>query len=345
MADVVATLPESYTADAPQKEKIRDILARAVARQPILAFFAIALIVGEALLGAEIVRGHYSTLIVSGALGLMFVAVGAVVYLARHDGLDFVEHSGDVGRQRPVVRGEIASPEAIVEVTAEIDNGTLRDPKVSALSSTGKMFFGFRGDFPVDRLIGRTSQSMTDELKKYIDPPISFWNDLGKDQQRVYEQFMAGKPAYARVPVRFNDEHPHFKRRSFLPVIVERRTDDDEGRARDVTRVLYFDTTAIPVQIFRDAAWRSLGKDLDLSRLADEFASIRQSWTNANDAAQRRYEIDVLARAETRLREGGGPEVIGLCSEAGWFSLWDISRVLHLGVTKVFVEKVLGKLD
>ena len=135
---------------------------------------------------------------------------------------------------------------AVLTVLSE--DGKEKQAQLSGVSGKALRFFGWNDDKK-----GRESvidSSMTDllnRLKGYMNP--NDYKAFEQDQLRVIGQYFRHEPAIARVPVVFNNEHPHtqFKNGAFIPVIVTLGEDKagSEGGSRRLIQIAYFDLEEI----------------------------------------------------------------------------------------------------
>jgi hypothetical protein len=352
----------------PRKDGIRQTLATAIAQDPGLAFCGLGLFVAEALLATMSARlnpGHAQEIMVYGMIFLAFAVLLVAAYTIRMRSRDVAagkaiepfDSSASRQANRPTsldsstdphTSDQIPSDQALVEVEFEKIDGKLANPRVSRISDAGKRFFGYANTAPKQKTIGRNANELMKELEGMVSPPVPHWEDLGKDQQRVYDLLFEGREAYARVPVRFNDKHHYFPNKTFLPLIVERGEFQRNGTTIEFRKAIYLDVTTIPTHLFSQHAWHEVGRKLtpdDMRDLADQFSKIREAWQGGDRAVQFKTRGEHVQEVERVLRGGGGADVVYHCAEAGWFSLWEMAKALELGKAQQFLLAVAGSFD
>lgn len=233
----------------------------------------------------------------------------------------------------------IKSDHPILEIVATIqEDGARVNARIVALSDMGKQFYGYRSDTPLETFRDKPAGEFMLKLKPYIDPPPTFWDDLLKDQSRVHARFAASREALAMVPVRFNEWHPYFPNRVFVPLISGAHQSDQE----EYTRVLYLDAAKLPRYLFGAQLWDDAKQDVDMAALAQDFDHIQVLFEKEGIS---RARIEALQAAAAEIAKGGSVKALRLLAEAGLFSLLEKARDEQLGHAKLFLERLLGPSD
>ena len=133
------------------------------------------------------------------------------------------------------------SDHAETAVLAMKKGGTIKDLKLLAVSAKANEFFGNTADFK--GLIGKSHQELLEILREFMDQ--ADYDAFVSDQERLLEEYSAGREAYAKVSVKFNDRHPQqsYKGGAFLPVVVNRGHETKKifNRSEQVIQVNYLD--------------------------------------------------------------------------------------------------------
>jgi hypothetical protein len=315
-------------------------LVEAFQNKPILALMALAILAVQGVLvrltfGLD---GFNRSVLIIGLLcnlGLLIWTVGA---------LATAEDRQQVEASRPAPLGLLQSDEALIQVVWK-RSASLESAEVRAVSLLAKQFFGFAPNVRTDQIVGRPASKLMGRLEKYIAPPAPYWTDLGVDQQRVNARLSSGERAYAQVPVHFNKEHPFFAGKTFLPMIVERGSFEENGVDMEFRKAVYIDVTTIPMHLFREQAWyevtRTMGTE-GRAQLADDLNKIADIWKNRGHSERLDGEIRAVDDAVRLLRDSGGAEVIQCCASAGWFALWDTANSQHYDAAVRFLRDVAG---
>ena len=158
----------------------------------------------------------------------------------------------------------IKSDHPILEIVTTIrEDGVRGNARIVALSDLGKQFYGYRSDTSLETFRGKPAGEFMLGLKPYIDPPATFWDDLLQDQSRVHARFAAGREALAMVPVRFNEWHPYFPNRIFVPLIAAAHQAADRRSTRG----------SLPGRSYLDIPlWDDAKQDVDMPALARDLA-------------------------------------------------------------------------
>lgn len=201
-----------------------------------------------------------------------------------------------------------------------------RDATVHAINALGKQLYGYRD--AVD-LVGEHAKVLPERLKRWIDPPSVRWDDLDKDQARVYEQFYRGDRASASIPVQFNDSHPFFADKSFIPIIVQQRTKKGSP-GREITGVLYLDVATLPRALFLERVWDQVSKSLNLDGLVDEIKVIEKE-------VQRPAPNFTGGKSE-------GPPLLAYFAEIGLYQAYGIARTNGLVQVKHLLSELLSMM-
>ena len=234
----------------------------------------------------------------------------------------------------------IKSDHPILEIVTTIrEDGVRGNARIVALSDLGKQFYGYRSDTSLETFRGKPAGEFMLGLKPYIDPPATFWDDLLQDQSRVHARFAAGREALAMVPVRFNEWHPYFPNRIFVPLIAAAHQAADQ---EEYTRVLYLDATKLPRYLFGAPLWDDAKQDVDMPALSRDLHQIQLLFEKEGIT---RARIESLQAASAEIAKGGNVKALRLLAEAGLFSLLEKARDEHLGHAKLFLEKLLGPSD
>lgn len=96
--------------------------------------------------------------------------------------------------------------------------GILKEATLNGVSTRAVQFYGMAPDYTEERLLHKTGQELAQLLEEFIEP--KHYTLFLEDQERVLKQYVDGFPAIARMPVIFNDKHPYYANKAFLPVIV-----------------------------------------------------------------------------------------------------------------------------
>lgn len=196
--------------------------------------------------------------------------------------------------------------------------------RVRRLSEQAKIFFGFDVTARIGSVVGKSVPDLIQNMTKYLKPPAAYLVDFGQDQTRVMKELHKEAPTYARLPFRFNEGHPAFKNKTFVPIITERR-EVGEGKDRlTVLRVLYLDVAELPKNIFSDRVWQEVIKDVHPEKIAEELKKIqtdldKRYFRRDDDGGKLRRKA--LEDAIEKLEKGGSPAVLDDLSKAGWFVL------------------------
>jgi Predicted nucleotide-binding protein containing TIR-like domain len=191
--------------------------------------------------------------------------------------------------------------------------------RVNALSADCKRFFGRDSIAPDDLFFGMKAEELMRRLEAFVDPPAQYWEDLTSDQAMVYERFKLGFLPLAHVGVRFNESHPFFARKTFVPLIVEQRKSADASE--DLTRIMYLDISTLPRHVFGEGMWALVREGTDLQKLATELLKMVDE---LGDATPERCEA--LKDAAREASKGGSPRILELCSEVGLFSMLRLAK-------------------
>jgi hypothetical protein len=244
---------------------------------------------------------------------------------------------------------EIPSSHPMLEVMAVRTGQGLLPPTVSALSQACKEFFGLKADVSMDRLIGTPASALMANLKSFIDPPASYWDDLEQDQIRVYNDYISLRQAIARYPVLFNRLHPIYPNRSFIPLVVDTREGKRgrDGAELQYTTVLYLDTSKIPGYVFRRELWEMVKGDLNVPDLGMEIEKLietRASKVSKGGAADITAfaEITALKEALEDVKTGASFKVIECCARVGFFSLEQEAQKCGLAQLRELVQRILN---
>jgi Predicted nucleotide-binding protein containing TIR-like domain len=190
---------------------------------------------------------------------------------------------------------------------------SVEGPLLIDVNSAGLSFFGVADR---DQYLFRETTSLMDLLKKFVNPPDQYWQDLVEDQVEVYQKFLAGETALANVAIRLNEAHPSFAGRIFVPFIVQRQaTLQADGLLREDSTAVYLDISRLPRHVFGEQIWKDVSRDIDLQALASDFDGMSATM----EAHARRLQS--LREAAASLRNGGGPRVLELCAEVGLYSI------------------------
>jgi predicted nucleotide-binding protein with TIR-like domain len=155
-------------------------------------------------------------------------------------------------------------------------------------------------------------------LRKYVDPPDQYWQDLVEDQAVVYEKFLRGETAFANVGIRLNESHPYFADRIFAPLVIDRQTVlQADGFIREDSTAVYVDVARLPRHVFGEQIWKDVSRNIDLDTLAVELGAM----ADAMDVLKDKERMNKLRDAATALQHGGGPRVLELCAEVGLYSM------------------------
>lgn len=132
----------------------------------------------------------------------------------------------------------------VTVVLAVKKNGQLTDATIRAASGSAEEFYGFAT--ASNALQGKRTQELFTTLARYMT--ADDYKAFVTDQERLLADYREGLEAYAKVPIRFNEEHPmdKFKNKCFVPIIVGLSGEHDVngGKAEDLT-VLYLNAEKV----------------------------------------------------------------------------------------------------
>ena len=111
--------------------------------------------------------------------------------------------------------------------------------KLQNISIKANLFFGKRVDS--QELLGKSTAELIELLSKWMEK--ADYEAFKKDQARLFGQYSADEPAYAQVPVKFNDKHPTYKNGIFLPVIISLGPEEkkDANESEQLLEITYLD--------------------------------------------------------------------------------------------------------
>ena len=112
----------------------------------------------------------------------------------------------------------LVSFHAITAVITVNVKGVLTEATLNGVSSRAAHFYGIEPENVPKQLLGKSGRELAEELEEYVEP--EHYKKFLEDQNRVFNNYIDGKPAIARMPVIFNDRHPYYNNCAFLPVIV-----------------------------------------------------------------------------------------------------------------------------
>jgi hypothetical protein len=113
---------------------------------------------------------------------------------------------------------------------AYLDKDMVGEPVAYAINPTFANFYNFNynefpdpdGDNPV------TIGYLLKRVKKYVVDGDTHISKIEKDQAEVAQKIIfEGSDAFARVPFKFNDNHPYFPNSSYLPCLMSKSTVGD----------------------------------------------------------------------------------------------------------------------
>lgn len=201
---------------------------------------------------------------------------------------------------------------------------TSDDMVVRQASRSALRFFGSDDTAPVDKFVGKNVGELIKHMQSWLDPPSAFRLDMGEDQARVMEKVKAGEITNARLPVRFNQTHPVFPNKTFVPIITERREIGAQDNKKTLLTILYLDVGELPKNLFSDRVWQEVIKDVHPEKIAEELKKIqtdldKRYFRKDNDGGKLRRKA--LEDAIEKLEKGGSPAVLDDLSKTGWFVL------------------------
>lgn len=129
-------------------------------------------------------------------------------------------------------------------VLAVKKGGKLTDAELLDVSSKANLFFGKRVE--TRELRGMKAGQLLPLLKAWMDEDK--FEALALDQGRLFDEYLEEAEVHAKVPVIFNDKHPHYKNRAFLPVIVSlsrEREIGNRGESEQSLQIVYLDLEPI----------------------------------------------------------------------------------------------------
>ena len=119
----------------------------------------------------------------------------------------------------------------------------LKAATLQGASVKANEFFGLRAESK--ELIGKSGPELMEKLRPWMDPVD--YEALEKDQQRLFKQYSADQNAHAKVPVRFNSQHPNHPNGRFLPVIVSLgpETKKNSDQSEQIIEITYLDLKSV----------------------------------------------------------------------------------------------------
>lgn len=147
-------------------------------------------------------------------------------------------YTGDYIRSREMM---LSSTHAIATVVRIVKvDGHISEVRLEEVSLHAARFFGSMAS---ENIMSVSRQDLLVKLRAYMDEDD--YLEFLKDQKRLFSDLDQGYPLKARVPVIFNNEHPHleYRGRAFLPVIVGMRTPRtrDKRRSEQLVQTAYLD--------------------------------------------------------------------------------------------------------
>lgn len=130
--------------------------------------------------------------------------------------------------------GALKSFHAIATVLTIREHQRLAGATLLGVSDRAMHFFG--KETHSDDLTDADTIFLMAELSKYMDE--GDYKKFEKDQARLFKDFNADQPARAQVPVIFNETHPYYKNRAFLPVIVSLEKGEKSKKHRSERNIL-----------------------------------------------------------------------------------------------------------
>jgi hypothetical protein len=203
--------------------------------------------------------------------------------------------------------------------TGKLRKTVLEGPVLGDVNPEGVQFFNIDD---ANFFVGRNTQELMSVLEQWIKPPGPHWDDLVEDQKRVVAHWQGGSYVPARVAVLFNESHPYYGGKMFVPLVVERTTRARPGnKTEETSTVIYLDLDKLPKAAFGgEQIWRVISRDIDLVQLANELEEI------AGKLQAPQSERLKVQQAVDLLRKGaGGPMVIELCAGVGLYSILEIA--------------------
>ena len=131
-------------------------------------------------------------------------------------------------------------------------DGRLIGATLSDAGTRAELFYGKTGGAAELHLKSRTPEQLEELLRPYMNEEN--FKEMKTDQTRLFNAYQDGRPAHAEVPVIFNDKHPNYGNRAFLPVIVSvGQLKKKEDHAERLIQIAYFDLRHFfkPVDHFR----------------------------------------------------------------------------------------------
>jgi hypothetical protein len=293
-----------------------------------------------------------SPLLITVAAAVILLVAAVIITQLRHrrkDALTQLRNENDQLRKslEEVQRyniAEIKSPFPMVEVVAEKEGEIRQTPIISAISTTGKQFFGYAPSTDSDKFIGKPITDFMEELKNYIAPPSSYWDDLAQDQARVMTAFYRGQTPIARYPVILNSDHPEpeFRNKWITPLIVEGRTTKASGEEHEYVKVIYLDISRIPRYVLRRELWETVKSHVNPVVLSDELQQLISALNTADSVNGNEETVTALEQAVADLNAGGSTTVIESCAKVGFFWLQEHARKMKLTNLNTLIGRIIG---
>ncbi|MCY4385429.1 MAG: hypothetical protein OXE44_20055 [Nitrospinae bacterium] len=147
---------------------------------------------------------------------------------------------------KPNILRKLDSYHANTIVMAVKRDGKLADAELLDVSNKANEFFGKSAN--AKELYRVKASQLLPLLKDWMDKDK--FEAFAEDQDRLFKEYEAGKEMHAKVPVIFNDKHPHYqyRNRAFLPVIVSlsgERVKAKHGEKKQDLQIVYLDLEPI----------------------------------------------------------------------------------------------------
>lgn len=213
----------------------------------ILAVVVTPLIVLLVMLGGNIKIGNIT---IGNPIGRMADSI-----LHRNDRSRRPQHEPEPSGQESSPYRNLESFHAITTVIAvTTEDGKLVDATLKEASIRAEFFYGKGPGAAEEHLNGKKGEELINLLREFMDHED--YEAFIEDQVALFKDYTDGAAAYAKIPVIFNDNHPEYGRRAFLPVIVSRGKvmELENNLAERYMQIAYLDMEYFtePVQRYRE---------------------------------------------------------------------------------------------
>lgn len=144
---------------------------------------------------------------------------------------------------------QFRSYHAVTVVLAIKEGEKIADAEIKGRSSRANEFYGLT---PASgELIGKKAGDLFEVIKNWMEPED--YQAFVNDQNCVMNNYQEGRDAFAKVPIKFNNNHPSnsYNNKTFLPIIVGLAGQQASGdRRSEYLTVLYLDVEQIQNSFF-----------------------------------------------------------------------------------------------